>query len=247
MNGLRSVILGGLSVAVVSLLAGCVGVQLPDELGNPGTKAKPSPTSSESTQPTRQAPQEDRRDLITAIVIDGDSVSLRIDENNNYDDIPFTTDPADAVERLNDGLQSKASLNSQAPPFSACWGTGTEADWGGFKIGWWPGSNWSYGAKFIAIATKKATNNGMPILMSNGLGVGDELSNLEAFVPEENIVEVYAPAGQFDVYYSVAHGTKSLTPNLENAEQFWGGLANIENGVVKTFESPIMYELLGAC
>lgn len=212
--------LGAVALCAVAL-SGCT----------PGdVKTLPTPEPTKSELPIAQ-PSEEPALTVSAIVIDGDSVSVTIAEGGTLVDIPFTTDPAAAAAQLSEAIGLEP-ITSVTPPAS-CGGDLTKVTWGAITF-WSPYKAAPPGAKFWASADAKQTSNGITVTMLGGQWVGfDGAATLAAYPGAE--IDFGFPDLKV-VAYDIAAGTKA-----SGMDDFWGAQAIIQGGIVTEFMSPIHY------
>jgi hypothetical protein len=216
----NSAVLGALVLCTLAL-AGCT----PDDV-----KTLPTPEPTKTELPIAE-PTEEPTLTVSAIVIDGDSVSVTISEGGTLVDIPFTTEPATAAAQLSEaiGLEPITSVT----PTASCGGGLTKVTWGGISF-WSPYASAPPGAQFWARADAKETSNGITVTMLGGQWVGfDGAATIAAY-----------PGSELDFGMSGTHvlafDVKSGTPD-GNPDDFYGGIAVIQGDVVTGFSSPIHY------
>ena len=212
------------SVAALSLLALTACDPVDD-------KAPPKPESTETEKPIIDITPTPEAVNISSIVIDGDSVYVTITEGGILVDIPFTTDVDTAAEQLSEAIGLEP-ITTVTPPAS-CGGDLTNITWGGITFVT-PYASAPPGAQFYATSTSKETGNGITVAMLGGQWVGyDGPSTVAAYPGAE--IEMGFP-GTNVLAYDVKSGTVDGNP-----DDFYGGIAIVEDGVVKSFSSPIHY------
>jgi hypothetical protein len=219
-------------VALSAALVGCdpAGGPAPTPDGDPMTDPTPSVVPTPSVEPTpRESP--DIRDLISTIVIDGDSVYITISEGGVYLDVPFTTDPETAVAQLSEAIRLPAIRSTI--PSSTCFNERPQATWGGISFIWGPDWQRAPGQRFLATASAAATSNGIPVTILGGQWIGTSESEVMAGVPGAYSTDYGAWT---TLHYDVAHGDPITSP-----EEYWGAIAILEDGVLTSFSSPVNF------
>jgi hypothetical protein len=218
----HSVVVG---VAAVSLLAltGCI-------FDDPDNQDTAAPTPSMTTVDAEPTPTADPVN-ISSIVIDGDSVYVTVTEGGILVDIPFTTEPAVAAAQLSEaiGLEPITTVS----PADLCDPELTRTTWGGITF-ISPYASAPPGAQFWAIADAKQTGNGITVAMLGGQWIGYDGSDTVAAYPGAELDMGFPNTSV--LAYDVKSGTADGDP-----DNFYGGLAVVENDVLTSFSSPIHY------
>ena len=212
-----------LSVAAVAgiLLAGCTPVDAPED------DSAPSPSSTKPVIEVTDTPTVN----ISSIVIDGDSVYVTEQEGGVIIDIPFTLDVQTATAQLSQTIGLEP-ITTVTPPAS-CGGDLTNTTWGGITFVT-PYASAPPGAQFYATSTSKETSNGITVAMLGGQWVGYDGTQTVAAYPGAELD--FGMEGTHVLAYDVKSGTADGNP-----DDFYGGIAIVQEGVVKSFSAPIHY------
>jgi hypothetical protein len=205
----------------VILLAGCVPVDAPTD------DSAPSPSSTKPVIEVTDTPTVN----ISSIVIDGDSVYVTEQEGGVVIDIPFTLDVETAKKQLSDTIGLEP-ITTVTPPAS-CGGDLTNITWGGITFVT-PYASAPPGAQFYATSTSKETSNGITVAMLGGQWVGYDGPQTVAAYPGAELDMGFPGASV--LAYDVKSGTADGNP-----DDFYGGIAVVQDGVVKSFSAPIHY------
>jgi len=196
----------------------------------PPVKDDSVPTPTETKDVIEVTPTPEAKN-ISSIVIDGDSVYVTETEGGVIIDIPFTLDAATAASQLSETIGLEP-ITTVTPPAS-CGGDLTEITWGGITFVT-PYASAPPGAQFYATSTSQKTSNGITVAMLGGQWVGyDGPSTVAAYPGAE--IEMGFP-GSNVLAYDVKSGTVDGNP-----DDFYGGVAVVQDGVVKSFSAPIHY------
>ena len=208
---------------VVVLLAGCTPVDAPTD------DSAPSPSSTKPVIEVTDTPTAN----ISSIVIDGDSVYVTEQEGGVIIDIPFTLDVETAKKQLSDTIGLEP-ITSVTPPAS-CGGDLTRTTWGGITFVS-PYASAPPGAQFYATADAEKTSNGITVAMLGGQWVGYDGPQTMAAYPGGTLDFGMESIGAYVVAYDVKSGTADGNP-----DDFYGGVAVIQDGAVLSFSAPIHY------
>jgi hypothetical protein len=214
-----------LGIATVSLVAltGCI-------FDDPDNHDSAAPTPTETTAEVEPTPTADAV-AVSSIVIDGDSVYVTATEGGILVDIPFTTEPAVAASQLSEAIGMEPITT--VSPENLCDPALTRTTWGAITfVSPYPSA--PPGAKFYAIADSKQTGNGITVAMLGGQWIGYDGSDTVAAYPGAEL-DTGFPATSV-LAYDVASGTADGDP-----DDFYGGLAVVQNDVLTSFSSPIHY------
>ena len=196
----------------------------------PGDLTLPTAEPTETEKPITDITPEPEVVNISGIVIDKDSVYVTETEGGVLVDIPFTLDPATAIAQLSEAIDLEPITTEL--PVTSCTG-GTKTTWGAISF-YYPYASAPPGAQFYAQADAKETSNGITVAMLGGQWVGfDGAETLAAYPGAE--LDFGFPGTQV-IAYDIAAGTPE-----SGMDDFYGGIAVIEGGQVKTFSSPIHY------
>ena len=212
------------AIAVVALLAltGC-GEETPKD------DSAPTPTETKPVIEVTDTPVV----TISSIVIDGDSVYVTEQEGGVIIDIPFTLDPTTAAQQLSSTIGLEP-ITSVTPPAS-CGGDLTRVTWGGITFVS-PYASAPPGAQFYATADAEKTSNGITVAMLGGQWVGYDGPSTIAAYPGGTLDFGMESIGAYVVAYDVKSGTAD-----DNPDDFYGGVAVIQDGAVLSFSAPIHY------
>ena len=181
----------------------------PAETPGPGATSTPSPVPL----------------IPSFLVVNAHSVSIGSTTNQLIVDVPYTTDPAAAVDLLSDALEAAPVVSTIAA--TGCSLTTTIWDWGGFRLAAPAPDGDRLGVRFIARVTG-ATVNGI----DTELGYTDTVGSTLAAIVEHN-------AGTSHPVLSVDIGGGHTTAMADGQDgNTWGVIIIVESGVVDSYYAP---------
>jgi hypothetical protein len=182
--------------------------------GGPGTE---TPGTSASPTPAVLIP--------SFVVITAHSVSVGSTTEAVIVEVPYTTDPATAVELLSDALELEPAVSTVAA--TDCSAAGTIWDWGGLRLAAPAPGGSGPGAAFIVRATAADTASGLHIELTYADEVGSSLADVVAHGP-----------GSYTVVSEDLGGGHAVAMLDGQDGDTWGVIMVVEGGTVTSFYSP---------
>lgn len=217
-----------------SALVGVVAIALTLTACLPGGGGAPEPGPPASDPPSGSPspiPGEEPVPAPSAIIVDGDSVSVTASEGGILVDIPFTTEPAAAVTQLNDAIGLVATVSTL--PATGCFHERQQATWGGLSFIW--GEDWQRapGALFLASSLGPETTSGLKVTLPSGQWIGATEAEVVTGNPSAPLID---NGGWKELHYDIVSGAAGGDPDT-----YFGAYAQIDGGVLTSFASPIHY------
>jgi hypothetical protein len=190
----------------------------PHPTAAPPAVETPAPAVSTSPSPVPLIP--------SFLVVNAHSVSVGSTTQQSIVDVPYTTDPATAVDLLSDALEGAPVVSTIAA--TSCSAAATVWDWGGFRLVAPAPDGDRLGARFFARVTGAETVNGI----DTELGYTDTVGSTLAAIVEHN-------AGTSDAVVSVDIGGGHVTAMTDGQDgNTWGVIIVVEGGVVHSYYAP---------
>ena len=160
------------------------------------------------------------------LVINAHSVSVGSTTQQAIVDVPYTTDPATAVDLLSEALEGAPVVSTIAA--TGCSAATTVWDWGGFRIAAPAPDGDRLGVRFMARVTGAETVNGV----DTELGYTDTVGSTLAAIVEHN-------AGTSDAVVSMdLFGGHTVAMKDGQDGNTWGVIIVVEDGVVHSYYAP---------
>ncbi len=165
--------------------------------------------------------------LIPAIVtFDAHSVSVGSTTEEVIVDVPYTTDPAAAVDLISEAIELEPTVSTI--PGTGCSAEATVWDWGGFRLIAPAPAGDTLGVHFIARATAASTGNGLGIDLTYADRVGATLADVVA----------HGPSGGYSVVSEDLGGGYGVGMIDGQDGNTWGVILVLEGGTVTSYYAP---------
>jgi len=190
--------------------------------------ADPHPTAVAPTveTPTPAVPPSPVPLIPSFVVITAHSVSVGATTQQQIVDVPYTTDPAAAVDLLSEAMEREPAVSTIAG--TDCSAAATVWDWGGFRVVAPAPDGSRLGAEFIARATAADTPNGLHIELTPGDEVGSTLADVVA----------HQEAFAYTVVSENLGGGHTVAMLDGQDGNTWGVIMVVEGGIVDSFFAP---------
>jgi len=160
------------------------------------------------------------------IVVGARSVGVGATTNQVIVDVPYTTDPAAAVDLLSEAIERVPAVSTIAG--TGCSAESTVWDWGGFRIIAPAPSGDELGVHFIARVTGAETPNGVDTELGYTDTVGSSLADIVAH-----------NAGSDNEVVSENLGGGHTVAMIDGQDgDTWGVIMVVESGIVSSYYAP---------
>jgi hypothetical protein len=160
------------------------------------------------------------------VVINAHSVTVGSTTQQVIEEVPYTTDPAAAVELLSAAMESEPAVSTIAG--TGCSAESTVWDWGGLRIISPAPRGDELGAHFIARATASETGSGLGIDLTYADRVGASLADIVA----------HQAGGDYTVVSEDLGGGHAVAMLDGQDSGTWGVIMVVEGGIVSSYYAP---------
>lgn len=210
-----------LALSVLLGTAACAGAPEAEPTASSPAEPRPEPSATASADP-----------VVSEVLIDGDSVSVRRSDESTVVDVPFTSTAVDAVQKLSDALGETAETD--VVDDDPCTPILDRSSFGGLHI--WSsteGIRKPAGAQFYVTVDEAETTGGTPIVIPSGQSVGDAADEVMA----ANLQSPSFDGGDWiDLHVDVVSGTADSDPS-----EYYGAYAQVKDDELAFVSSPTFY------
>ncbi|MET0302988.1 MAG: hypothetical protein ABW040_02970 [Microbacteriaceae bacterium] len=195
--------------------------------------AAPAPTPVASNTPSAApAPTEDPEPTLADVLIDGDSISVRLSDGSPIVDVPYATAATEAIQSISTALGETAE--DTVVTDDPCTPILDQASFGGLHI--WSSTEMirkPQEAQFYVTADAATTAAGIPIVITTGQSVGDSARDV---MGANSGVPSFDNGSWIDLHYDVISGSAASEPG-----EYFGAYAQVRDGELRSISAPTFY------
>jgi len=191
------------------------------------TTAAPEPApGTESQSPSPSAAAEP---VATAIILGGTEMSVEFDDDSS-ETFAYSSDPAPAIAALSEAIGAEPTVSQYD---TCCLPSHTLTEWDAITII----TDYAFlpaGQQF-SVTFAASTAGSLALRTIDGVVVGDSLERSLAAIEGEEHIELKFDGFDFD---TIAYEITRESDKLDD----WGGFIRLEDDVIVTIASPILYD-----